>query len=108
MDVQRIADIIRFTPDSDIQPPGIEEAQELARLYLISTGQAHVLLYKEPDPNCPKCGGSGLLETDVGGEICPCSILDNPIYIFPQKVEGTKPLNEVDGEPQQEAAKDGD
>lgn len=98
MDVKRIAEIIRFTPAGDIQSPSIEEAQELARLYLVATGQAHVLQYKDPDPNCPKCGGSGLLETDVGGEICPCSILDDPIYIIPNSSGSNEPLEDLEPE----------
>lgn len=108
MELQRIADIIRFkkTADNGIQSPSIEEAQELARLYLVATGQAHVLQFKDPDPECPKCGGSGLLETETGGEICPCSILDEPIYIIPDPATSTEPLADVDGET--ETAKDGD
>lgn len=106
MELQRIADIIRFKPEGEILPPTVEESQELARRYLVATGQAQILQYKDPDPACPQCGGSGLLETETGGEICPCSILDDPIYIIPDPANSNAPLADLDGET--ETVKDGD
>lgn len=86
MELSRIIEIVRFkkTADNGIQSPSIEEAQELARDYLIVTNQAHVLTNKDPNPDCPDCHGAGVIEKDGEGRLCDCTMLADPIYIIPE------------------------
>lgn len=108
METSRIIEIVRFKKGGDIQSPSIEEAQELARMYLVAGKLAHVMVFKEPDPSCKVCGGSGLVKTETGGDICDCSKLADPIYIIPDApASSTAPL--PDQQPENvEPAKDGD
>lgn len=99
MELSRIIEIVRFkkTAGNGIQSPSIEEAQELAREYLIVTSQAHVLIYKDPDPDCPDCHGAGVIEQAGEGRICDCAKLPDPIYIIPEAApaqEDVEPLPE--------------
>lgn len=108
MELQRIADIIRFkkTADNGIQSPSIEEAQELARMYLIATGQAYVLQFRDPDPKCEICKGVGYTEADGNVSMCKCTIIDNPIILIPDAPEQPEP--EQPAPEPEEPAKDGD